>query len=343
MDVSSKKEFLIKAAYFFTVIGLVFLIYKFLITYFFPFLIGLILAYLLQRPSEKISAKIKVKKRTVAGISAVVCYVLLVAVIGFLLMLITSKISRSADLFGGIFDSLKNLLPAIAKRLPPSVGELFINNGSFGDSFLKTFADALTELSGKIMSALPSLLLGSAITVVASFYIARDFDAVKEYIFSFLSDRKITLVKRSVKIIYENVFKLLKGYILLSGITFVILFCGFLILGIKNFVYLALLISLVDFLPVLGTGTVLIPWSVAELIRGNYTMAVSIIILYLIDCAVRNFAEPRIVGKQLGIPPLVLLILIFLGLKLFGFLGMIVAVLSLVVVVELYKQNIISL
>lgn len=343
MNLSGKKDFLIKTAYFFTVIAIIFAVYKFLIGYFFPFAIGLILACALQKPSEKLSKLLKIKRGKIAAVTVVISFILLALLLGFCVFLIVSKLTASANYISSFFETLEKFLTDFSQKLPKPVADFFSNKGGFDSSVSKIAADMLTSVSGKAAAEVPALLIGSVITVVASFYIARDFDYIKEYIFSFLSDEKIKLVEKSIDIVFKNVFKLIKGYFLLSLITFAILLSGFLIIGFKNAVYIAAIISLVDFLPVLGTGTVLIPWSIGEFVFGNYTEGVSIALLYLTDAAVRNFAEPKIVGKQLGIPPIVLLIFIFIGIKVFGFLGMILAVLSLVVIVELYRQEIITL
>ena len=118
---------------------------------------------------------------------------------------------------------------------------------------------------------------------------------------------------------------------------------AFLIIGQQNPFRTALLISFIDLLPVLGTGAVLVPWGLVLILGGNYLNGVIIIAIYLVVMMVRNFLEPRIVGKQIGIPPIVSLILLFCGLKLFGFLGMVFSLLSLVVIVNLYKEKIIEL
>ena len=115
------------------------------------------------------------------------------------------------------------------------------------------------------------------------------------------------------------------------------------IIGINNPIRYALLIAAVDILPVLGAGIVLVPWGIVSVLSGNYLLGVMLLILYAVTLIVRNFLEPKIVGAQIGIPPLFSLILIFCGLKLFGFIGMIFSLLTLMVVVNLYKEKIIEL
>ena len=115
--------------------------------------------------------------------------------------------------------------------------------------------------------------------------------------------------------------RILRVYLLLMCITFVELFIGFKILRVDMAFFYAFLTAIVDILPVLGTGTVLIPWGIIACILGNMGMGVGILILYVIITAVRQFLEPKIIGQQVGLHPIVTLICIFAGGKFMGILG----------------------
>ena len=106
-------------------------------------------------------------------------------------------------------------------------------------------------------------------------------------------------------------------------ITFSLLFIGFLVLKVRYALILSALFALIDFLPVLGVGTLLIPWGAFELIRGNYTLAIGLIVMYAVIAVVRQVTEPKIIGANFGIHPLLTLFSMYLGLSLFGFTGMI--------------------
>ena len=110
---------------------------------------------------------------------------------------------------------------------------------------------------------------------------------------------------------------------LLFLITFVELFVGFLILQVDYAFVLAILIAFVDFLPVLGTGAILAPWGIIALLTKNYFLGIGIIVLFVVMTVIRQIIEPKIVGKSLGVHPILTLIAIYLGYKLFGIVGMI--------------------
>jgi len=114
------------------------------------------------------------------------------------------------------------------------------------------------------------------------------------------------------------------------------------LLGIDNAILIALIIAILDLLPVLGTGTVLIPWGIINIILGNYLIGVALIILYVVILIIRNIIEPKIISKQVGLHPLITLLCIFIGLKLFGFIGIIFLPLVTILVYNLYKEGEIS-
>lgn len=140
-------------------------------------------------------------------------------------------------------------------------------------------------------------------------------------------------------IFINSVLKLVKGYLILMLITLLELVAGLYLLRVKYAPIIALIISVVDVLPVLGTGTVVIPWGIIEIIMGNGAKAVGLFVLYAVITLVRSFAEPKIIGNQIGINPLFTLIAMFVGLKTLGFLGVLIFPTVLIVTVEYYKQQ----
>ena len=120
-------------------------------------------------------------------------------------------------------------------------------------------------------------------------------------------------------------------------IIFAELTVGFISLRIEYAGILALIVALIDMLPILGVGTVLIPWGIADIIMGEYALGAALLILYAVIALVRNLIEPRIVGKSLGLHPLATLMSMYIGLKLFGFAGMIMVPIAVMIFVQLVR------
>ncbi len=123
-------------------------------------------------------------------------------------------------------------------------------------------------------------------------------------------------------------------------ITFFELWIGLSVLKIKNAYLWALVIALIDFLPVLGTGAVMIPWAIYCALSGNTALAAGLAVLYLVITVVRNFVEPKIVSQQIGINPLFTLFSMYLGLKLFGGAGLVIFPIILIVTIKYYKEEV---
>jgi len=185
---------------------------------------------------------------------------------------------------------------------------------------LSSFGRALGEKMTDFIAALPSMLVGVAVVLIASYYFSTGNAAkcVRALIPSRLHERA-SGIKRSV---LDAVFGWARAYLLLTSLTFCILFTGFLILKVKYAFLLALLVALVDVLPVLGTGTVLVPWAIFSIASGNARVGAGLLILYGVATLFHEIAEPKIVGKTFGLPPLITLVTMYAGLRFFGVFGM---------------------
>ena len=131
----------------------------------------------------------------------------------------------------------------------------------------------------------------------------------------------------------------MRSYAIIMLLTFAELFVGLIIIGNKNAIVIAFLISLFDVLPVLGTGMIMIPWGIIELLRGNIGYGAGLIVIWAVVTVVRNVIEPRIVGRQVGLHPLFTLIAMFVGTKLFGFLGLILLPVGLSIVLSVLRDR----
>jgi len=105
-----------------------------------------------------------------------------------------------------------------------------------------------------------------------------------------------------------------------------VLAAGFLVLGGKYALLLAVIIALLDFLPILGTGTILIPWALVRLVAGEYPFGVGLVVIYVLTLVLRQVIQPKIVGDTMGLDPLMTLLFLYLGFKISGIAGMILAV-----------------
>ncbi|MBQ7921254.1 MAG: AI-2E family transporter [Clostridia bacterium] len=192
---------------------------------------------------------------------------------------------------------------------------------------LGALAGWLTGAAGAFMSALPGLFLGCIIAVVAVFYLAADtgrghiradfFRLLPEKLHPFAGKAEGFAVR-----IFRTAGQYIRAYAALGSVTFFILFAGFSVMGVRYGMVWAFLTALADLLPFIGCGCVLLPWAVWCFLTGEVWRGIGLCILLVVNWLVRQFLEPRILGKMMGVHPFWMLTAMYLGLKLFGIGGM---------------------
>ncbi len=342
MEQQAKKRFLINFLYIAVIIAVTVVVCRFLLFRMFPFLLSLLVAAVSQKPSKLISEKTGVKKSVLAIIMAAGIYLGVGSVLVFLVYrLIISSM--------GLIDYLPKFFAIFGEWATKIEGWLSeymtvdysISLSGILENVLKNITSYLTDLIKKIVTSAPSLLLSSVVALVASCYIAKDFDGLAKFTRSLCSEVIYRRFLRVKAIFTTSIFKIIKGYLILMLLTFSELWIGLGVLGVKNAYIWAFIIALIDFLPVLGTGIVMIPWAVYCAFSGKTTLAVGLAILYIIVVIIRNFSEPKIVSQQIGINPLFTLFSMYLGLKLFGGAGLVIFPLILIVTIKYYKEDMI--
>lgn len=348
MDEQARKSFLITAAYIVTVGAIVFIICRFLLKYLMPFIVGGLIAWAVQKPSEYISDKLRINRKISAVALTVTFYTVLAAFLLFAGLGLTNAVGGIMKELPGKTGEIGDIISALRTELDTLFEKLPEEFSSAADTLWSGFLSRLASLAGNAVSAFagsavrraPSLLLGCIISVVAGCYIAADFKGLSKFVNGVIGKQKYGNLIKIKNILVGSVFKLVKGYALLMLLTFAELLAGFLILRVKYAPLLSLLIAVIDILPVLGTGTVLIPWGIAELVFKNTALGAGIIVLYAVITVIRNFAEPKIIGRQMGINPLFTLLSMFIGLKLLGFAGVIIFPTALIVTVKYYGEDV---
>lgn len=341
-----KKQFLLNFAFAATIFLLFLITFKFLFSFFLPFIIAFVIAYFVQKPSAHFSKKTRIKREICAVALSLFTYIFLITFLFFLIYYfllkakdIFSNINGILNEFSNIITDVQNIFLKILKNFLPEINltaENIITN--FFEDIAKKVTLFFSDVAGKIVKKTPSFLFSSIVTLVATCYISKDFNNLILFYKNLFGEKVYSKSVKIKKIVSNSVFKFIKGYALLMLITYAELIIGLYFLRIKYAFILALIISLVDLLPVLGTGTILVPWGLAEILLGN-TRGIWLLILYSLITVIRNFAEPKIIGKQIGINPLFTLISMFLGLRLIGFLGLLLFPVILIVVIEYYKDE----
>lgn len=349
MTTENKRNFLINLTFALVIIGGGYLILRFAAGYLFPFFIGIALAALTQKPAKILSEKLKIKSGILAAVLVLLIFLLLILTLIF-------AVVKAYGFLGEALGNFKVFLPKISEAFTQFTHKIstFFDGvqsdmltgervtefvGTFLESSFAQITDFVSSYAAHVATRLPSLIFTLTVTVAASCYIAKDYEKIKEYVKDIIP-QKIT--SRYVEIrnaAFDGVFKMAKGYFLMFLITLALLSLGFVVLGKKNWLVLAAVTAVVDILPVLGTGTVLLPWAVLEFVFGNTFFGVGLTILYLSITVIRHVLEPKIIGRQTGLHPLVCLAAMFVGLRSAGLLGLVVLPFALAVILKLLRSG----
>ena len=351
MNIEAKKKFIINFAFFLIAAAIAYFVMKYAIGWFFPFIIGFIVALIVQKPVDFLTAKTRLP-RTFWAITAVILFFAITLAIIVLVCIsiyngfgsfanwVVKQMPVIKEEIASLGDGLDNLIA----KLPEAMEEPLMDypnkliEGATG--IITKFASGLAR---GIITYFPNVLLTSVITLVASCFTTVYYGKIKNFVLCQFDAKKQELTSKVKNILVENVLKMLGGYILILFITFLELFFGLLILKIPYAGIIALIIALFDILPVVGTGTILVPWFFIDLALGKTGRAIGILVIFVVITIVRNVIEPKIIGERIGLFPLVTLISMYVGLKLFGIYGMLLLPLAIVVLIQLQKTGVIHI
>ncbi len=343
-----KKEFIINTMYVAVICAIVYICINYLLPVLFPFIMGFVFAYAALRISRRLFDENNRFKR--AGVLTAL-YVAVGLVIALLVSLGITKLG----------DFIKTLPVFYKNTVEPYIGSLESVILRFNDSLPDSIADVLSKASDGLFEGLKGLLstvttglvnattsfittapdtLVSIITMmVASYYLVMDYENISGWLNSVLPEKVAGVFEQIHDFCENTLFKIVGSYAAIMALTFFELFVGLSLIGISNSGMWSFIISFLDILPVLGVGTVLIPWGISLLLTRRYLLGIGILIIYLIITVIRNIVEPRLVGTNLGLHPLVTLIAMMVGLRLFSLLGMFGLPLTLSFFLSMDKEN----
>jgi sporulation integral membrane protein YtvI len=313
-----------------------------------PFLLGAALAFSAEPMAKRLEKKGKFPRKGAAYISVGVSLLIGTGALYFGGRLAFQALSRFAnnlpDLQGGLqtvrsgLHTLADLAPQGAKAyLHRAVEEGFTDSQALLGKVATAAAGSVAAWVGKLSRW--AVQLGTAI--LAGFMLSARLPSIKKWIYS-----KLPKAQNGVRALQASKQALLgwgKAQLKLMALCYGVVSTGLYIIGIKNGFLIGALVALVDAIPMLGTGTVLLPWALFQFLQGQTYKGVGLCLIFLLSFLLRAFLEPRLVGKQIGLDPLMALVAIYLGFQIWGIFGMLLfPVLGAVgknVWTELFKNN----
>ena len=348
-----KKDFIINFLYIGAIITICYFAIKYLLGPLLPFIDAFIIVSVSERTIEKLTFG-KLSKKT-ASVIFVFLLVLIISLIIYIVLygLFKEIIRLTGDLQSNSF--FEDILTGFNEYVSSLDNDGFLYKAINSISSFIPDTDALIEkLSAeyipsvvsfilKFLSFFPSAVLFVFVLFISLFYIGYDYEKITSFFCLQFSEKAVDTITEAKSILFSTVKELFKAYFLLTFITFTQLLTGFMVLKVNYAFILASIISFVDMLPILGTGTILLPWSAVCFLLKDFKTAIGLIVLYTVISVFRQIAEPKIVGANIGLSPLLSLISIFVGLKLMGFWGLILFPIILITTIRLNEKGLIKI
>lgn len=347
------KDFLLKFGYWAAILLMAFLFIKYLLQPLMPFIIALAIVMIVQPLVKFLNKKLKINKKALSVILVVLCYLLIAGLLALIIAGIVSVVVDWAEMFPSYFTS--SIQPGLVEIVNNTLDRLNRINPEIRTAVQDTIPEVMTSLSGSVMNLsmnilswasqigtkLPGFFLATVICIISTVFLALDYDRISDRCLGFVPGkaRKVLITaKRALGVILS---KYLKSYALILLMTFAEIFVGLLLIGISDAAAIAALIAVFDILPIVGSGLILAPWAIISFIQGKIALGIGLAILWAIVIVVRQFAEPKIVGKQVGLHPLATLLCLWVGLKIGGGLGMFALPISLLIIIDLKAEGLI--
>jgi len=314
--------------------------------YFVPFLVALVLAVVFEPLVEGIQKQLRVKRIIAVSINFLMFLLVSVGLV-FLgstkiiteILAITAQLPRFITELGKGLQKLVSEARLMYENLPPealnSVQAAVANMVEAGNKLIGTSAKALLGTA----TAIPNMFVVVIVTLVSFYLFSLQLPQLKEQFLRQFTERAQEKVAVIIADINHAIIGFVRAQFIVSGMTYLVILAGLLILGVKYTLALALLIVVVDILPILGTGSVMIPWAVFLFIMGNNFVAGGLLVLYIVIIAFRRVVEPKILGQNIGLSPLTTVISMYVGFKILGVAGIAAGPVSCIVFKAMRKAG----
>ncbi len=304
-----------------------------------PFIIAFILSSLIEPLVKFMEKKIKIPRKVGSIVSILLVLSIVGSILGLLITRLVKEIINVYNQINEIFGSMQQFIETLIEKvnsiyisLPKTISDTLDKYFADAASNAKEILDPIVKGATNFTMSLPQAMVFLVVTVLATYFMTSDRNKINSFLDKQIPSQWLEKTRVVINKLFSALFGWLRAQLILMSITFTELTIAFFVMRVENGLLIALLIAIVDALPVFGVGAVLIPWGIVELLSANYQRGLSLLLLYVIVIVIRQLIEPKIVGQQIGIHPLLTLFSMYLGLQLFGILGMIIGPVLMVII-----------
>jgi sporulation integral membrane protein YtvI len=319
-----------------------------LISFFFPFVVAFILSLIANPVVRFMERKIKIKRKHGSAILVVAVIAMLVGLIYLLGAILVREALRLGQDLPSIADQLSELMKKLSVRfshiyesLPLGIQNMLSglnkNGKDVWSQLLKNVEAPSFTKASDYLANIGNAVFMAIITILATYFMIADRDKMYETANRVFPEG----IRKGYSLVVSNFKTAIGGYFKaqfkIMGILIVVMSLTFALLGIDYGLLLAIVIGLIDLLPILGTGIIFWPWAAVDFINGNYVRAVVILVLYLACQIIKQVLQPKMVGDSIGVSPFLSLLFMFIGYRLQGFIGLILGLPIGLVFVSFYR------
>ena len=300
------------------------LFFRYLLGWILPFLIAFALAAAIEPAVRYLSEHMRLPRSLASAIMTILILVLFFGLVTVVILRAIFEINRLLDKLPQLLASLPSAYSELEIKIYKYILSLPVSSQEFATDIVKGLLERSAEIPSTLYSKLlavvssaaaatPKAILFSVTTALATFFTSSSYRKVKDFILRQIPPKwheQVLFTKGQLKL---TIWQWAKAQLLMLLITFFELMVGFLMLRVDYALLLAAIIAIIDALPVFGTGIVLLPWSVIDLISGNTTRGIALLILYVLTYLVRRIIEPKLIGDKLGLHPLATLLAMYIG------------------------------
>ncbi len=319
-----------------------------LLRFFMPFVIGWIIALIANPLVRFLEKKVKIHRK---HSSAIILILVILVILGAIILLLSSLVREVSALAADLPVIIANIrehynnatleIQQITKTLPVSLQEmisrLVTTAGDYASNLVDNFEMPSMQETGNIAQNVAEGFLALIVVILSAYFFAAGRDELMSKVKSKLPES----VTAFWHLIYDNFKAAFGGYFKaqfkIMLVLTVIMFIGFEILQVNYSFLFALGIAFLDLLPVFGTGAILWPWAIIDVVTGNYGRAMGLVVIYIICQVVKQILQPKMVGDSIGLNPLATLLFMYIGYRFYGILGLIIGVPVGMVLVKLYS------
>lgn len=332
------------------ILAAVFLLPK-VIWFLMPFILGFIISKMASPIVTWLNHKIKVKRKALsATVMVVVVGLVILACYGIIVILhrqasgfidqLPQMWNDTVKEFSGINVYYQSFLAKLPMDIQSNLNQLSDGITEAANELISKISSPTITAVGNFAMTIPSFLVSLIMTILSAYF----FLAEKDYLSNLLQKIVPHSVMHKLEIIKKSLFVAVGGYLKaqlrIEVWMYLLLVIGLTFLGIKYALLVALGIAFLDFLPVFGTGTVLVPWAVIKFVVGDYKKAIVLLVMWLGGQLVRQLIQPKIVSSSVGLQPIPTLFLLYVGWKADGVFGMIVAVPIGLIIYNLHEAGV---